>query len=69
MAMMCTPVCIAYPVYVPVYTPYVMIFLGEEKTLMAWGTVEELSRSPDESVSSIMPSLKSSYDHELAKKK
>lgn len=69
MSMVCTPTCIAYPIYVPVTAPYVMVYEGADRHLLAWGMLEELSRSPDESVSSIMPDLKASYERELAKKK
>lgn len=69
MTVMCTPTCVAYPITVPVTAPYVMIYEGHDKVLIAWGTVEELSRSPDESISSIMPELKASYDYNLSKKK
>lgn len=69
MGMVCTPTCIAYPIYVPVTAPYVMIYEKDSGSLVAWGMIEELSRSPDESISSIMPNLKASYDVELAKKK
>ncbi len=69
MAMVCSPTCIAYPIYVPVTAPYVMVYEGGTQNLIAWGTVEELSRSPDETISAIMPDLKASYDAELAKKK
>lgn len=69
MGMMCTPVCIPYPIYIPVTAAYVMIYDAMSKQLFAWGMVEELSRSPDEGVSAIMPDLKKSYDIELAKKK
>ncbi len=69
MSMVCTPTCIAYPVYVPVTAPYVMVYEGTDRHLLAWGMLEELSRSPDDSVSSIMPDLKASYERELAKQK
>lgn len=69
MGMICSPVCIAYPIYVPIFAPYVMVYEGDGKQLVAWGMVEELSRSSDEAVSSIMPDLKASYDNELAKQK
>lgn len=69
MGMICSPTCIAYPIYIPILVPYVTIYEGEPKLLMAWGTLEELSRSPDESVSSIMSPLKASFEAEVAKKK
>lgn len=58
MIMVCTPTCI--PVYspVPVTTQYVVVQAQPSRKLLGWGTIEELSKSPDESIASIMPTLK-----------
>jgi hypothetical protein len=69
MTMVCTTFCFPVMIDVPILTPYVMVYEAEGQRLVAWGTVEELSRSPDEEISSIMPPLKQSYERELAKKK
>ncbi|UUZ47495.1 hypothetical protein LP420_30210 [Massilia sp. B-10] len=54
---------------VPVIDSYVLVFDSPARRLFAWGTVEELSRSPDESVSAIMPDLKQSHALAIQAKK
>ena len=46
---------------IPVTDSYVLVFRVTDDRLFAWGTVEELSRSPDDRVSAIMPALKAAY--------
>lgn len=60
-----------FPIFytVPVTAPYVVVYNTDTQKLVAWGLLEELSRSPDESVSSMMPALKESYNKAIAKKK
>lgn len=58
MRIMCTPNCFAYPDTVAVHNPYLVIQTLPTKELFAWGTLEELSKSPDSAISSIMPLLK-----------
>lgn len=65
-----TMVCGQYgciPVSYPVddTSPYVMLFKGEPPMLLAWGLVEELSKSEDAAVSGLMPRVK----EELSKAK
>lgn len=62
MQMVCAPTCFPIFLTVPVTDAYVMVFEAPKQQLFAWGTLEELSRSPDESISAIMPDLKKSYD-------
>lgn len=50
----CIPV--SYPVNET--SPYVVLFKGDPPVLMAWGLVDELSKSEDEAVSSLMPRVK-----------
>ncbi|MEZ0316137.1 MAG: hypothetical protein ACAH10_04525 [Methylophilaceae bacterium] len=54
----CTPVFYD----VPIMDAYVVVFEQPSDKVFAWGMVEELSRSPDDAVSSIMPALKASYE-------
>ena len=65
----CTPFCMTIPVTAPVSVPYVVVQDAETQKLFAWGTIEELSKNPDDSISSIMPSLKAAYDIQIASKK
>lgn len=67
MTMVCTPTCIPIFVPVPITAEYVVIQRLPSQTLHAWGTLEELSKDPDASVSSIMPVVKARYEE--AKKK
>jgi len=60
----CTPVFYDRPIY----DAYVVIFEQPAGRVFAWGMVEELSRSPDDTVSSIMPALKASYETARRKK-
>jgi hypothetical protein len=46
----------------PVTAPYVFIYHEPDGQVVAWGTLEELSKSPDDKVSDLMPALKASYD-------
>jgi len=61
MTMVCTPNCMPVFYTVAVTDAYVLVFDAPTRHLFAWGTLEELSRSPDEAVSAIMPDLKTSY--------
>lgn len=62
MQMVCAPTCFPIFISVPVTDTYVIVFETPKQQLFAWGTLEELSRSPDEGISAIMPDLKKSYD-------
>lgn len=53
--------CMPTFIEMPIVDSYVVVFEAQTNQVFAWGTVEELSRSPDDSVSSIMPALKDSY--------
>jgi len=46
---------------IPITDSYVVIYQSATDKVVAWGTVEELSRSPDNAVSDLMPNLKASY--------
>jgi hypothetical protein len=67
MTMVCTPNCM--PVFYPVQitAAYVVIQRMPSKTMLAWGTLEELSKDSDPAISDIMPKLKTEF--EAAKKK
>lgn len=67
MMMVCTPTCIPIFTTVPVTSDYVVIQRVPENSLFAWGTLEELSKDPDSSISSIMPTVKAHLEE--AKKK
>jgi len=59
MSMVCSPTCIAIPVYIPVTAQYAFIFNSATNKLVAWGLIEELSKNPDEAIRGLMPALKS----------
>ncbi len=69
MTMMCTPVCLPIFVPVPVLTQYVIVQRLPSMDLHAWGTIEELSKDPDSSISSIMPAVKARLEEEQRKAK
>lgn len=69
MTMVCAPTCMPIFITVPVVDSYVMVFDSPARRLFAWGTLEELSRNPDETVSAIMPDLKTSYYQALQAQK
>lgn len=69
MTMVCAPTCMPIFITVPVVDSYVMVFDSPARHLFAWGTLEELSRNPDEAVSAIMPDLKTSYYQALQAQK
>lgn len=54
----CSPVVYHFPVT----APYVVVYREPHGEVFAWGTLEELSKSPDDKVSDLMPALKASYD-------
>jgi hypothetical protein len=56
----CTTYCFPIWYQVPIAVPYVLVY-EENKRLYAWGPVEELSRSPNDQISGIMPSLKAAH--------
>lgn len=58
MSMACAKTC--FPIYTPVAvtTQYVVVQEQPSRKLVGWGTIEELSKSPDERVASLMPKLK-----------
>ncbi len=65
----CTPTCIYVPITVPVFTPYVVVYAVPENRVIAFGTIEELSKSPDDTVSGFMPSLKLSLEKAMLDRK
>lgn len=58
MTMLCTPTCIPYMIPVPVMTQYLIIQRLPQRSLLASGTLEELSKDPDPTVSDLMPAVK-----------
>ncbi len=67
--MVCTTFCFPVFVAVPVTTQYLVVQRHPSLAMHAWGTIEELSKDPDASVSSIMPELKARLALALAEKK
>lgn len=64
----CTPACTVIPTDVPVYADYLVLQNLPQRTVHAWGIIEELSKDPDPKVSGIMPRVKQRLTAELAKK-
>ncbi|ROH88414.1 hypothetical protein ED236_02880 [Pseudomethylobacillus aquaticus] len=52
----------------PVTAPYVLIYREPGGEVVGWGTLEELSKNPDDRISDLMPALKASYAAHRAKK-
>lgn len=69
MTMVCTPTCIPIFITVPVLTEYVVIQTLPERKVHAWGTLEELSKDADPSVSGLMPTVKQRLADAKAAKK
>lgn len=65
----CTDTC--FPVFysVPVTAQYLVVQRLPSRAMHAWGTIEELSKDAEPSVSSIMPALKARLEAALAEKK
>jgi hypothetical protein len=68
MSMVCSPVCFPIFIPVPVLTPYVIITREDSNKVFANGTLEELSKSNNITISQIMPDLKNSLEKETSKK-
>lgn len=66
MIMVCSKTCIPVNTPVAVTTQYLVIQQMPAKKLLGWGTTEELSKSPDDRISSIMPKLKQVEAERLA---
>lgn len=66
MIMVCSKTCIPVNTPVAVTTDYVVVQEQPSRKLLGWGTVEELSKSPDERVASVMPKLKQAEAARLA---
>ncbi len=69
MTMVCTPVCIPIFINVPITAPYLIVQRLPTRAMHAWGTIEELSKDTEPSISSIMPTLKIQLEAALAEKK
>lgn len=67
MTMVCTPVCYPIVISVPITTDYVVIQSSPALKLRAWGTLEELSKDPDDTISSLMPVVKAELEKATAK--
>lgn len=65
----CTPVCMYIPIIVPIYTPFVIVYGDGGRVVRAYGTLEELSKSHDETISAFMPALKAGMEKARAEKK
>lgn len=58
MTMVCSPACIPIFVQVPITADYFIIQRMPSLAMHAWGTPEQLSKDPNEAISSIMPTVK-----------
>lgn len=67
-SVVCTPTCIPILIDVPVFEQYVVVQEQPTLALVGWGTVEELSKNPDEKISSLMPDLKKAHEQFNKKK-
>lgn len=65
----CTPMCLYIPIYVPIYTAFVVVYSADASSVRAFGTLEELSKSEDRTISEFMPALKRSMEVAQANKK
>jgi hypothetical protein len=68
MTMICSPNCIPIFYSVPVTSEFIVLQNLQDKKILAWGTIEELSKDPDSNISSVMPNLKQTLA-EIKKKK
>ncbi len=68
MTMVCTNFCMPIFYSVPVTADYVVVQRLPSRAMHAWGTIEELSKDQDSTVSSIMPALKSKLEAVTAEK-
>ena len=50
--------CLPVMTTVPVFSPYSFIFSDKTSELIAWGFIEELSKSPRQEISQLMPIMK-----------
>lgn len=66
--MVCTPTCIPIFVTVPVLSQYVVVQEQPSLKLLGWGTIEELSKSPDDRIASVMPDLKKTWEQKMRTK-
>lgn len=65
----CTPGCFPVPIIIPIFTPYVIVYEADPpQRVLSYGTIEELSKNPDDAVSSVMPSLKLAMEKASAAK-
>jgi uncharacterized membrane protein len=65
----CTTYCFPVPVSTPITAQYLVVQRLPSRDLHAWGTIEELSKDTEPSVSLIMPELKARLKVALAEKK
>lgn len=69
MTMVCTPHCLPIFYDEPVMAQYLVVQRLPSRAMHAWGTIEELSKDAEPSISSIMPALKVQLEATLAEKK
>ncbi len=65
----CTPMCMYIPITVPVFSQFAVIYKELANSVLSFGLLEQLSKSENPEVSSIMPDLKASYEKALTAKK
>lgn len=64
-SVVCTPTCVPIFYTVPVTQDYVLLWQPPAERLLAWGSLEELSKSADERVSALMPALKEARSKQI----
>lgn len=69
MSVVCTPLCVPVSYPVAVTTDYVLVREAGAERLLAWGSLEELSKSSNERISALMPALKEARNQLLASEK
>jgi hypothetical protein len=65
----CVPHCIFIPITVPIYTAFVVVSSNETQRVVTFGTIEELSKSPDNTIADMMPVLKAAMEKARAQAK
>lgn len=66
---MCTSTCMYIPITVPIYTQFVIVYGDSGQTVKAYGELEALNKSSEDSIRALMPGLKASMEKIQAEKK
>ncbi|MDQ1831347.1 hypothetical protein [Massilia scottii] len=65
----CAPSCFPISIDVPVLAQFVLLQEQPSLKLIGWGTIEELSKSTDDRIASVMPDLKKTHEQITRKNK